>query len=153
MHKVLFGMFVAGLFVVSPVFGQDNSDDQRPVSRQEFDQLKKDNAEMKKELADVKKQQTETSTNSQQDSQDYDKAIKALQDEIDKARPGLEGVVIAGDAAFGFETQRKANSSFFADVSPLILWQPPDSHLLIESAFDLGIDGTDVGSETTTVTL
>ena len=50
-------------------------------------------------------------------------------------------------------TQRKTNSTFFADVSPLILWQPPDSHLLVEAAFDLGIGGSDVSSETTTVTL
>lgn len=67
--------------------------------------------------------------------------------------PGLEGFVLAGDANIGFVTQRKTNSTFFADVSPLILWQPPDSHLLVEAAFDLGIGGSDVSSETTTVTL
>jgi len=38
-------------------------------------------------------------------------------------------------------------------MSPLILWQPTDSHILIESAFDLGIGGADINSETTTVTL
>jgi hypothetical protein len=152
MFKSICGTFAIGLFLLSPAWGQDNTANQ-PVSRAEVDQLKKDNAEMKKELADLKKTQTEATTNSDQDAQDFERELKSLKDDIDKARPGLEGVVIAGDAAFGFVAQRGSDSSFNADVSPLILWQPPDSKFLIETAFDLGIGGADINSETTTVTL
>ncbi len=48
---------------------------------------------------------------------------------------------------------RHSPSSFNADVSPLILWQPTDKRLLVESAFDLGIGGADINSETSTLTV
>ena len=152
MPRFLFAFALTPLFFLSPVRGQANSDNQ-PVTRQEVDDLKKDNAQMKKELADVKKAQTDQATSADQDSQDNDKALKGLSDMVDKIRPGLENVVIAGDASFGFQTLRKTPSTFFADLSPLILWQPPESHILIESAFDLGIGGADINSESTAVTL
>src|ERR1039458_9626226 len=152
MPRFLLAFALTPLFFLSPVRGQANSDNQ-PVTRQEVDDLKKDNAEMKKELADVKKAQTDQATSADQDSQDNDKALKGLSDVVDKIRPGLENVVIAGDASFGFQTLRKTPSTFFTDLSPLILWQPPESHILIESAFDLGIGGADINSESTAVTL
>jgi len=144
MHRVLLGICVVGLFLLSTAWGQDNSNDQQPVSRKEFEELKKDNAEMKQELTDLKKQQAEQASNADQDAQDYDKQLKAIQEQVAKDQPGLEGLVIAGDAEFGFQTIRstslqKSDSTFFADVSPLILWQPTDSHFLIEAAFDLNI--------------
>jgi len=153
MYKVLLGICVVGLFLLSPAWGQDNANDQQPVSRKEFEELKKDNAEMKQELADLKKQQTEQASTADQDAQDYDKQLKEIQDAVDKERPGLEGLVIAGDANFGYNAQVKSDSTFFADVSPLILWQPTDSHFLIEAAFDLGIGGADINSETSTLTV
>jgi hypothetical protein len=152
MHRIHFVIFVVGLFLLSPARGQDTASTQL-VSRQEIDQLQKDNAEMKRELADVKKAQTDQAAAADQDAQDTDKQMKAIQDQVNKAHPGLEGFVIAGDANIGFQAQRGTDSTFFADLSPLILWQPPDSHFLVESAFDLGIDGSDVNSETTTVSL
>jgi hypothetical protein len=153
MYRVLVAIFVVSLFLHSPARAQDNTNSQQSVSRQEFDQLKKDNDEMKQELSDIKKQQSDQATNADQDSQDFDKQLNALQEQVQKDHPGLEGFVIAGDAAFGFQTQRGTDSTFFADVSPLILWQPPDSHILIETAFDLGIGGADINSETSTLTV
>ena len=79
--------------------------------------------------------------------------MKDLAAQIDKSHPGLDGFVLVGDANFGFNAQKGSHSTFFADISPLILWQPVDSHLLIETAFDLGIGGADINSESTTVTL
>jgi hypothetical protein len=119
--------------------------------RQEFEQLKKENAETKQELADLKKQQADQASSADQDAQDYDKQLKTIQDALQHSHNGLEGFVLAGDANIGFETQRGTPSTFFADISPLILWQPPDSHFLVETAFDLGIGGADINSETTTV--
>jgi hypothetical protein len=142
------------MFLGSPAWGQDNTtNDQQPVSRQEFDQLKKENTEMQQELTDIKKQQADQATNADQDSSDFDKQLNALQAQVEKDHPGLEGLVIAGDANFGFQTQRGTDSTFFADVSPLILWQPVDSRILIESAFDLGIGGADINSETSTLSV
>ncbi|MDP9172872.1 MAG: hypothetical protein M3O30_03290 [Planctomycetota bacterium] len=153
MYKLYCGVLAIGLLSALPARGQDASTNQQPVSRQEFDQLKKDNAEMKQQLADLSKKQVDQSANAEADAKDFDKALKGLTDQIGKARPGLESLVIAGDANVGFRSQRGNASSFFADVSPLLLWQPPESKFLIETAFDLGIGGSDVGSESTTVTL
>ncbi len=152
MNRVFGAIFVLSLFLFSTARGQETASTQ-PVSRQEFDQLKKDNEEMKQELTDIKKQQADQATNADQDSQDFDKQLNALQEQVQKDHPGLEGIVIAGDAEFGFQTQRGTNSTFFADVSPLILWQPVDSRFLIETAFDLGIGGADINSETSTLTV
>jgi hypothetical protein len=187
MHRVLWGSVIASLLLLVPAWADDNADNQQPITRQEFEQfkkdaveikkdnaeLKKDNAELKRELAELKKQQTEPAGNvelkkevaelkeqqaaqakeADETAQENDQQFKVLRDQVKKDMPGLTGLVIAGDANFGFQTQRKSESSFFADVSPLILWQPPDSHLLIETAFDLGIGGADINSESTTVTL
>jgi hypothetical protein len=152
MSRVFGAIFVVSLFLFSTARGQDTASTQ-PVSRQEVDQLEKDNAEMKQELADIKKQQADQTTSADQDADDFDKQLNAIQALVEKYHPGLEGLVVAGDANFGFQTQRGTDSTFFADLSPLILWQPPDSHFLIESAFDLGIGGADVTSENTTVSL
>jgi NTP pyrophosphatase (non-canonical NTP hydrolase) len=159
------------LCLLSPARGQDTTNNQQPVTRQEFEELRKDNADLRqevadlkkqqadqasnteKELGDVKKQQADQATSADQDTDDFDKQLKTLNDRVDKAHPGLESLVIAGDANFGFSAQRKSDSTFFADMSPLILWQPVDSKFLIETAFDLGIGGADVTSENTTVTL
>ena len=70
--------------------------------------------------------------------------MKDLNDQIAKFHPGLEQFVLAGDANIGFSTQKGSHSTFFADMSPLILWQPVDKHFLVETAFDLGIGGADV---------
>lgn len=181
MFKSVCGIFAISLFLLSLARAQDNSASQ-PVSRQEFEELKKENAEMrqeldqlkhqlvatpaqqpttapsedtteiKQELAELKQKQAEQEANAEQDAQDYDKELKAINDQIDNDRPGLEGFAIVGDANVGFQTQRKTDSTFFADVSPLILWQPPDTHFLIEYAFDLqiGLSGSDAESESTT---
>ena len=134
--------------------GRDlNADGTQPVSRQEFEQVKKDNADLKQEVADLKKAQADQTSNAQQDSDDFEKELKAIEKKVNSALPGMENVVIAGDANIGFQTVRGNNSTFFADLSPLILWQFPDPRFLFESAFDLGIGGADVSSETTTVTL
>jgi len=153
MHKVLLGILVAGLFMLAPAWGQDNSANNAPVTREEFEQLKKDNAELRKEMAELKKQQAEQAKAEEEDSNDHEKHLKDLEQAIKQAKPGLEGLVVAGDMNVGFVSQKGTNSSFFADMSPLILWQPTNSHILIETAFDLGIGGADVTSETTSVTL
>jgi len=43
MYRVLFAILVVGLFLHSPARGQDNSSNQQPVTRQEIEQLKKEN--------------------------------------------------------------------------------------------------------------
>ena len=154
MRRILVVAVAAGaLLPLSAARADDAPSTQPAVSRQEFEDLKKENAEIKRELANLKKSQDEQAANAAQDAADVDKSLKDIQKDIDSVKPGLEGFTVVGDANIGFNAQRHSDSTFFADVSPLILWRPPDSHLLVETAFDLGIGGSDVNSETTTVTL
>ena len=88
MNCLVFSTFLAGLFCLSPAWGQDNPDNTGPVSRQEFNQVKK-------ELADVKKQEADQQTNADQDAQDSDKRMKDLSEQIAKFHPGLEQFVLA----------------------------------------------------------
>lgn len=152
MRRVLISGAIAGLFLFSlPVRGQSIPTSQ-PVSRQEFEELKKDNAELKKDLADVKKEQADQAANADQDAQDNDKRLKDIQAQVDKNRGGLESFVLAGDAEVGFVAQHGTHSTFDADVSPLIIWQPPLKQLLVEAAFDLQIGpATNLASEGTTL--
>jgi len=153
MKRIAICMATAGLFCLSPAWGQDASPTYQPFTRLEIDQIKQDNVELKKEVADVKKQQADQQANADQDAEDSDKRMKDLSEQLAKFRPGLEQFVLAGDANIGFSSQKGSNSTFFADMSPLIIWQPTDKNFLVETAFDLGIDGQDINSESTTVTL
>ena len=154
MRKIIYGMCASLLLQLAPAWGQDNGGaTTQPGEQEQINQLKSDNSEMKQEISDLKKQVSDQATNASQDEDDFDKSMKAVHDELAKISPGLESLVIAGDANFGFQAVHGTDSTYFADLSPLILWQPVDSHFLIESAFDLGIGGADINSETTTVSL
>ena len=86
MQKVIVATCLVALFLLSPARGQDNPNNTQPVTREEFEQLKKDNAEMKKELAALKKGQTQQAANAEQDAQDYDTQLKIVRDLADRAR-------------------------------------------------------------------
>ncbi len=70
----------------------------------------------------------------------------------DRNRGGLETLVIAGDAAVGFTTQKGSKSSFNAGVSPLFLWKPTD-RFLFEAAFGIGVQTDDTNSSSTSFDL
>ena len=129
------------------------------VTWQEYQRVVQEQQEMRQELDALKKQiasqpapapavaqtpatpapsaaQSTAPTNDELETE-----IETLKDATAQNKPGLENVVIAGDAATGFTTQKGAKSSFYAGVAPLILWQPTDK-FLFETSFDIGI-GTD----------
>jgi hypothetical protein len=124
----------------------------QPVSREEYERVLRDQAEMRRELDEIKAEKAKTAQApappkvaapasppvTQDDLDDVEKEIRALGNQVHAALPGTEHLVIAGDAAFGFTNQQKSNSTFFAGIAPLILWQPTD-RLLIEAAADIGV--------------
>jgi hypothetical protein len=116
-----------------------------PVSRQEYDHLAKEVADLRQQHADDQKAADDT-------ADDVDKQLKNLKHLIGGALPGTEQVLIVGDAAVGFTAQRGSHSSFFAGVSPLILWQPVD-RLLFEAGFDAAVQTDPVSGSSTSVDL
>jgi hypothetical protein len=141
----------AAMLLAMPVaYGQDatSTNSTGPVTRQEFDQLKKDNSDLKLELNAVKQQQADQAKNADQDAKDNEDALKAINDQLAKVHLGFDTVVIAGDAAINFVNQRGTDSTFSAGISPLILWTPAP-HILVESAFSFGV-GTDFTNTSST---
>ena len=135
--------FIVALVLVAPSFLRAAADTQPTVSREEYESLKR-------EVEALRAQSNPTTAPSAtaEDVNDLDRQIQELKDQVHRALPGMEHLVIAGDAAVGFVTQRKTNSTFFAGVSPLFLWEPTD-RLLFEAAFDVGIN-TDADSNSST---
>jgi hypothetical protein len=88
----------------------------------------------------------------QEDLQEIRDNYKRVMEDIEHYKPGQSTVAIHGDASVGFSTQRKENSTFFAGVSPLILFQPTD-YILIETAFDLSTSTDPDANSSTSIDL
>jgi hypothetical protein len=161
----------ATLVLASAVLGQEPasppSATQPYVTWQEYQRVLNDQAEMRTELEALKKQlatqpaapaavaqaptaapTTAPAESTAPTNDELEAEIQSLKDASDRSKPGMENVVIAGDAATGFTTQKGAKSSFYGGVSPLILWQPTD-RFLFETAFDINI-GTDPNNNSST---
>lgn len=93
---------------------------------------------------------------SHEDLEDMHRRMHILEDQVHRALPGTEHLVIAGDGAVTFSNLQKASSpsTFNAVVSPLFLWEPTD-RLLVTAAFDLavGTDTTGVSSSSINVNI
>jgi hypothetical protein len=139
----------------------------QPVSREEYERVLREQAQMRRELDELKSARdrggppagSQPAGNppaspavTQEDIDDLDKEVRRLGQQVHGALPGTEHLVITGDAAFGFTNQRKTNSTFFAGIAPLILWQPTD-RLLIEAAADIGIATDATGGSSTSFDL
>jgi hypothetical protein len=150
------------------------------VSREEYEALKRDHEELKKQMKELLEREhardAQPTTNrlpggpamvapvapnstapvstpaTQEDLDEIDKTLRDIKRELHDSRPGLEKIVIAGDAAFGFSSVKGSKSSFDAGIAPLILIQPYD-RLLIEAAADIGIDNDEHGHSETTFDL
>ena len=150
------------LLLSPPVWAQQTPATQpAPVSREEYERLLRDQAQMRQELEQLKSQRPATSPEnqaaasqpvSQEDLQDVQNQIDKLAGQVHGALPGTEHLVIAGDAAIGFINQQKTNSTFFAGVAPLFLWQPTD-RLLFEASLDIGINTDPDNTSSTSVDL
>jgi hypothetical protein len=133
-----------------------------PVTREEYEKLLREQAQMRQELNQLKAQKSvapslsaqppSTQPASQEDLEDVQQQVDKLTRQVHSALPGSEHLVIAGDAAVGFTNQQHANSTFFAGVAPLFLWQPTD-RLLFETALDIGISTDATGASSTSVDL
>jgi hypothetical protein len=142
------------------------------VSREEYEKLRKEQEATQREVEELKRllpperanrvPATEPSVTpgaaapaapaaeapTAEDFDELQKQQKVLKDDLDRVRPGTSNFHIAGDMDVGFTTQRGTQSTFSAGLAPLILWQPTD-RILIEGAFDIGID-TDADANSST---
>jgi hypothetical protein len=124
--------------------------------RQELDALKKQLASQPAPPPAVAQAQAAPTTapaeSTAPTNDELEAEIQTLKDATDRSKPGIENLVIAGDAATGFTTQKGTKSSFYGGVSPLILWQPVDK-FLFETSFDIGINTDDTNTSSTSFDL
>jgi len=145
---------------------------QNPPTREEYDKLKQEQDQMRQEMLDLRQQlQQERAARSQtpppanavapatpaqpakeyatvEDTDDIEKQVKAIRSDLERNRFGTSQFHLAGDGAVGYTAQRSSKSTFDAGIAPLILWQP-ESDILIETGFDIGVS-TDDGNNSST---
>ncbi len=116
-----------------------------PITREEYERMLQDQRDMRAELEQFKKERAAAALPpgqtpaSQNDVDDINKQIAAIQKDVARDRPGFEGFTLLGDAAVHYTATHGSTSTFSAVASPLILWKPYDN-LLIETAFDLNLN-------------
>ncbi|HZL37683.1 MAG TPA: hypothetical protein VFC78_20365 [Tepidisphaeraceae bacterium] len=162
---------LAALLAVAPLAGARETPpaSQPTVSRQEYQRLLQQQEAMRREIEQLKADRAAPATQpvaapvtytpgsgttsenpavTAEDFDDLDNRLRKLARQVHGASPGTEHLLMAGDAAVGFTNQRKTDSTFYANVSPLILWQPTD-RLLFETALSFGLN-TDADSNSST---
>jgi len=121
-------------------------EEQGPVSRQEYDALKKDLEIVKRRLAEVEARQAAQPGGSELASE-----LSRISQLARRSEAGERRVLIAGDAGFEFVNQRGSNNTFTAGLSPLLLWQVND-RVLFEGGIDMSLfndpNGDNPGTET-----
>jgi hypothetical protein len=174
-------LFFATILTVTPVVAAQTGPTTQPaVSRQEYEQLLRQQELMRQEILQLRAERNSPATQpaitfarprqlaatpanasasqavTQEDLDDLEHQLHKVTDQVHSALPGTEHLVIAGDAAITFANLQKASSpsSFSAVVSPLFLWEPTD-RLLVAAAFDLavGTDTTGVSSSNINVNI
>jgi hypothetical protein len=116
-------------------------DDQKVVTRQEYEKLKKDLDLLKVQQTGAQEKKKDDQ-DLQQQIDDLEKELKAVKDKAEAAKPGETKFVITGYGFAGFTARERAPSTFSAGVSPIFLWRPTD-RILFESEVELGLDGND----------
>ena len=135
--------------------GQDSPSGDEPLTKEEFarflveyrqfradyENLKSENAQLKAALEEVKAQIPALSERTEKTERAlaYAKAQSALLEEMGRTEsilPGLTNFTLGGFASARFDNRDDEDSTFGANVSPIVLWKPTDE-LLFESRFDI----------------
>ncbi len=136
-------------------FGEQEVDESKYVSREEYEALKKELDEVKSQLSELVKEKREEKAKPEPAT--IEKKVEALDKRVTAVESAAEGsglgqtkLLIAGDTTAGFVNQQGQNSTFNADFSPMLLWQL-NEYLFFEGGLDIDIAGPDEdgeGSET-----
>lgn len=118
-------------------------DDQKYVTREEYEKLKKDLEALKSRESGAQAKKKDDQ-DLQQQIDDLEKELKAVKQKADAAKPGETKVLITGYGFAGFTAREREPSTFSAGVSPILLWRPSD-RILFEAELELELEGTDTG--------
>jgi Phosphate-selective porin O and P len=173
-HASRFGpLALALLCIAGPVpvlVAQQESADDAPLTRREFEkfledyrqfrgeyvEVKKENEKLRKELAELKADTSgaaavdwEARLNtiaSQQRASILDDVREELRDVTGPLLPGLTNFAIGGAAVVTYQDRDNVDSTFGATFAPILLWQPSDK-LLFETQIEFGLSGEETNVE------
>lgn len=140
-------MVVASLFLIVGVPPNVYAE-QRPVSIEEFNELKAEHEKLKREFEELKalvRQQKVTPSVARRatppPSEKYvtAKEFKAFKRESKKTLPGLTNVLVTGYAFAGYTDAEGSDSNFSAGFNPLLLWELNDK-LLFEAELEFELE-------------
>ncbi len=129
---------IALVLATGSAFAQD---DPKYVTREEYEKLKKDLAELKGQQAGAQEKKKDDQE-LQQQIDELEKELKTVKDKAEAAKPGETKFVITGYGFAGFTAKVGEPSTFSAGVSPILLWRVTD-RIFFESEIELGLDGKD----------
>jgi hypothetical protein len=109
----------------------------KPVTREEYEKLKKDLEALK---AAQEKKKDDQDLQGQID--ELEKELKAVKEKAEAAKPGETKFVITGYGFAGYTLRERVPSTFSAGMSPIFLWRPSD-RILFEAEVELGLEGRD----------
>ena len=113
---------------------------------------------MRRELEAMRRERAAASNSSapaparQEDLDAVNQTIQEIKDDVARSRNTDSRFTVVGDAAFGYSAVRHSPSTFFAQISPLVLWRPAD-RILVEAAADIGISTDPDGNSSTSFDL
>lgn len=138
MIKLSLGIIIltAAVLNSSTAWAQEN----RPVTRAEYNQLLKELEELKAKVKAVK-----PAAQSEQIDENlnyFNEQLEAVKSLAESGKPGKSNFLLSGYGAAGFTDRENQASQFSAGLSPVFLWKVSDK-FLFESELELELDDGD----------
>jgi hypothetical protein len=115
--------------------------DDKYVTRDEYEKLKKD-LEALKAKQGTPQEKKKDDQDLQQQIDDLEKQLKSVKDKAEESKSGTTKITITGVGFAGFEALHGSKSTFNAGFNPVFLWQPTD-RLFFEAQLELGLEGNE----------
>lgn len=134
----------AGLIVLILAAAEARAQDagqEKYVTKEEYDKLKKDLEAMKAQIQDLKKKGA-SEQELQQQIDELEKELKATKAQVQDQKPGETRFLLTGYGFAGFTATEREASTFSAGFNPIFLWRPMD-RILFEAELEIELEDTD----------
>ncbi len=152
---------LAAAFLLTAAWNADAADRSAPVSREEYDALRREMREMKQELDALRAggarpaptsgkvqaaPQPAAETKTDGGFESLKKEIAAIKEQVEEGRLGSTKFLLSGSAEAGLVVPDHGSSSFNAGFSPILLWQLTDT-LLFEGEVEFELEDSDTSTK------
>lgn len=146
MKRVLLSGVACCLLGGATIFAQPAPNDNRYVTREEYEALLKRLDSVTTELATIKAQSLQQNAApakpTEEERSDIDVTVNEVRDSVNSIVPGDNRFVIAGYTFAGYDDHRHAQGTFNAGFNPIFLWKLNDK-LSFESEVEIEVNSDD----------